>query len=444
MKILKQATKYVLVFIILVFVLTTILTLVASIPRKYVEKNLKQAAEYFDQNHNEIRMMAKKTQEFGYIHTYGEEMLLNIIYCLDTNNPLSSVLEAKFYQRYENEGSNMKYIKLVQEELEPNAEYMRYWHGSIIMIKPLLMILSLEQICDLNGILLAILTLALLIVLIRKKYYAIAAAFIAGLIFTACWYVPYSFEYVFPFYIMIITSIIAIEIEHKNSENKNQKLTMLFFITGILTCFFDFLTAEIITILIPLLIVISMRIKNKTLEGTKKDWIFLIKSLAIWFVGYCSMWFAKWLIASLVLKINALDYVINRALIRVNGNVRNFSNIQKIWLALKTNFTTLYFINNIKNKTVYLAMAVLIPVIALIIVLDKKNKEKMRYFLFMLIIAILPYMRYLVLTSHSLTHIFMTFRCQFATIMCLVLSFVYAIDKDRLLTDIKINKRKKD
>ena len=112
--------------------------------------------------------------------------------------------------------------------------------------------------------------------------------------------------------------------------------------------------------------------------------------------------------------------------------------------SLKTNFTTLYFINNIKNKTVYLAMVVFIPLIALIIVLDKKNKEKMRYFLLMLIIAILPYMRYLVLTSHSLTHIFMTFRCQFATIMCFVLSFVYAIDKDRLLTDIKINKRKKN
>ena len=279
----KQLVKYVITFLMIVFTLILLLAMVAKIPRKYVEKNLKEATTYFKENDREVTRVNRKRQ-YSYLHPYADEIILNIIYCLDTQKPLESVLEAKYYAKFQNDGSNEKYIELIENDLQANTEYLRYWHGSILIIKPLLIVLTLEQIYILNALILLMLASILIILLIKKKYYSIAISMILGLIMVAIWYVPFCFEYVWTFIIMFITSIISVRIEIKNSKNKNQKLYMLYFITGILTCFFDFLTTEIITILVPVLIVLSIRIKEKKLESLKKELIFLIKSLSLWII----------------------------------------------------------------------------------------------------------------------------------------------------------------
>ena len=80
--------------------------------------------------------------------------------------------------------------------IQANTEYLRYWHGSILIIKPLLIVLTLEQIYILNALILLMLAGILIILLIKKKYYSIAISMILGLIMVAIWYVPFCFEYV--------------------------------------------------------------------------------------------------------------------------------------------------------------------------------------------------------------------------------------------------------
>lgn len=380
--------------------------------------------------------------QFTYLHPYADEIILNIIFCLDTDKPLESVLEAKYYTKLKNDGCNYKYIDLIENNLEGNTQYIRYWHGSILVIKPLLMVLTLEQIYIFNAIILFMLFLTLLIMLIKKKYYSIVISLIIGLVMVAVWYVPFTFEYVWTFLLMFITSIIAVAIENKNSENKNKKMHMLFFITGILTCFFDFLTAEVITILVPLAIVLSIRIKEKRFISLKSEFIFLIKSLILWFIAYGCMWLAKWGIASIVLKINAIDFVKGNALTRINGQVYDYNTNEMMKLALKKNLLTLYPINLIKKKTFFLAIMVIIVLVTLILITEKKNKEKMKYMLLMLIIAIVPYIRYIFLSNHSYRHAFMTFRSQLPTIMCIVLVLTNCTDKKKLFSQVGNNKKK--
>lgn len=441
MKYIKEIFKYLMVFLIIVIVATTLLTLVAKIPRKYVEKNLKHAAiEYFKGINTEFRVMEEEDKDYSYIHLYGEEMLFNIIWCLDTNKPLDSVLEARYYERFENEGGNIKFYNLVQEDLEPNAEYMRYWHGPMIVIKPLLMFFTIDQINILNGVLFYVLTIIFLIILLRNKYYAIAISYIIAFIFAACWYVPYSFEYVFAFHIMLSTSIIAILIEHKRKEKRNKNLYMLFWITGILTSLFDFLSAEILTILIPVLIVLSMRIKNGEIKFIKKEFGFIFKSFALWGFGYCLMFVAKWALTAIVLNINSLEYVVDKVMVRVNGQVLNYTTPELIWYAVTRNFTTLYFVNWIKDKVAILISIPFIILVALIMIIDKKDKTKLKYMCLMSIIAVVPYIRYIVLANHSVRHIFMTFRCQMATIMSIILMFTYCSNKKKLFS--QVGKRK--
>lgn len=423
MKIFKEITKYILVFIVSVVILTTFLTLVAKIPKKYVEVNLKEATNYFKENKWEITKVKIK-KEYSYLHPYADEIILNIIYCLDTNKPLESVLEAKYYTGNVMDGSNQKYIDLIQNNLQGNTQYMRYWHGSIVIIKPLLTVFTLEQIYMLNAVVLSILAVILLMILVRKKYYSIAIALVIGLIMVAVWYVPFTFEYFWTFLLMFIASIIAVCIENKNAECKDKKIYMLFFLIGILTCFLDFLTTEIITILVPLTIILSIRIKEKNLNSLKKEFMFLIKSLSVWGVAYCCMWFAKWGIASAVLKINAMDYVKENALMRINGRPINMSNTFLMKISLIRNFLTLFPINLIKQESSLLKIIGVSILLTILIIIDKKEKEKMKYFFLMLNIATIPYIRYAFLSNHSYMHMFMTFRSQLSTIMCIILIII--------------------
>ena len=54
MKIIKEFLKYALLFLAITTVLVIFFVLIASIPRKYIEKNLTAATEHFKKNHMEI------------------------------------------------------------------------------------------------------------------------------------------------------------------------------------------------------------------------------------------------------------------------------------------------------------------------------------------------------------------------------------------------------
>lgn len=441
MKKIKQIAKFIAIFLIEILILTILLVIIAKIPRKYVEENLKEATTYFHENNMEVTRTKRKRQ-YTYLHPYADEIILNIIYCLDTEKPLESVLEAKYYTKFQNDGSNEKYLELIENNLQANTEYLRYWHGSILIIKPLLMIFKLEQIYILNAITISILTSILIILLIKKKYYSIAISIILGLIMVAIWYVPFCFEYVWTFIIMLIISIISVKIESKEIKNKDEKLYVLYFITGILTCFFDFFTTEIITILVPVAIVLSIRIKEKRFESLKKELIFLIKSISLWLIAYSFMWFAKWIIASIVLKVNAMEFVKDKAILRINGDVMGLPLWETMIRAIKENFLTMYPINIIKKKGWILLSIFIALFLSLVLVIDRKNKEKMKYMTLMLIIGIIPYLRYITLSNHSFRHSFFTFRSQLPTIMCIVLILGNCIDKKKLLSKLEIRKDK--
>ena len=240
--------------------------------------------------------------------------------------------------------------------------------------------------------------------------------------------VPMCLEYTWVFYVMLITSIIAILIEKKGDVH----LYTLFFIAGILTCYFDFLTTEIITIFVPLILVLEIRKNENRILNFKETLIFILKSVLLWGIAYALMWFAKWTLASIILKINAAEYVKDKALIRING-LQGFESTKKMYLgALYRNFHTLYPLNAIKRISrfwIYVGVFFVIVIASI----DWKNIRKKWFSLLILLIGIVPYIRYLVLANHSYKHSFFTFRDQIITILALGFIIIDCHNKDLLL-----------
>ena len=428
MKNLKKILKYIIIYITTVSILFSLLSLSSKIPKSSILKNIEESVTFFKENAGIDEKL--KRREYTTIHYYADSVLLNIIYCIDSHNPIESTMWAKYYKEV-NADINNDFINVVEEDKEPNEQYLRYWHGSMLILRTLFTILNIEQIYLLNKIVMYGLAMVLFILIFRKSK-KIAIIFLISMTMVALPIVPYCLEYSWTFYIMIITSIIALLIESKGNKN----LYKLFFISGILTCFLDFLTAEIITVLVPVLLVLMIRKEDNRVANFKEGFIFVVASCTLWGISYIAMWLTKWILASIILNINAFEYVKENAMLRING-LQGLDSKKEMYIgALYKNWHNLYPINIIKSQK-NLVKYIVVFFAILIVSIDWKNIKKKWFVGLLVLIAMAPYLRYLVLANHSYRHAFFTFREQIISCIAIIGAILEILNYKILFKEIK-------
>lgn len=435
--------KYPIVFILTIIILFFSLVITAKIPRKAIEENIKETTNYFyNKNYTSETKPIKKDKYFTYRHIYADAMLLNIIYFIDDVNPIASLMEAKYYSIDEGKSITYNFDEIIENDYEANVEYMRYWHGSMSIIRPLLVFFNINQIYIFNAIIFAISTLILLMMLLKEKAKDLFFIYLIGFIMCSVWVVPFCLEFFWTFFIMTIISIIAI-----NMNKKNKNLNLLFMISGILTCYFDFLSTELITLFVPLIIILVLNYKSNKVDSFKNVLKFLVSAIFFWSIGYLGMWIAKWILASFILKVNALDYVIDDIKLRIDGTGSKARDLY--FLNLVKNMELQAIMKNIKNiipldyiigKDLVLILILIIFVLEIIFI-RKKEVKKLWFSGILLLIATVPYIRYAILASHSFTHYFFTFRAQIISIMAILLAIIYSYDLEIVKKEIKIRKK---
>ncbi len=444
----KEIIKYIIIFFVTLIILFGLLVITAKIPRELISDNIKESTSEFPTSSEIDKVVIKR--DYTYRHIYADAILLNIIYCIDTSKPVQAVMEAKYYSELKEIVNNFDqkeevsksisydFNELIDGKHEGNQQYIRYWHGSMSIIRPLLVFLNLKQIYILNFIIITVLTIILLIMLIKTKIKELVVAFIISLIMCFVITVPFCLEYTWTYMIMLIASILAITL-----ERRGKKLNILFFVTGIITCYLDFLSTELLTFMVPILLILVIRYKQNRLTNFKEGFKFLVISTILWGIGYIGMWFAKWILASIILKINAFDYVIDNAIERINGGNTAIIRTDNIYIrAIVDNLLTLFPIN-IQKRVERLYFIPVIIIIFVLVFIKKKNWRELWFPALLLIIAITPYIRYLILADHSYRHYFFTFRLQMISIIALILAIVYSIDKNIANYNINLNIFKK-
>lgn len=117
----------VLLLCILFLIITT------KIPKKLVNENIKKSTSCF-RTKKEIEKVVR-TKPYTFLHPYADAMILNIICCSKEDQPLKSILEAKYYMKNSkwkitNTIISYDFKELVDNQYEGNIQYLRYWHGS--------------------------------------------------------------------------------------------------------------------------------------------------------------------------------------------------------------------------------------------------------------------------------------------------------------------------
>lgn len=402
----KMVYKYFIIYICFVFVLFFGLVGVANIPKKHIEVNMRQSAEFYKKKNGMHYIIDNR--EYSRVHYYADSMILNIIYNLDEDNPVDAALMGRYYENQRID-INDDFINTVFFHKNANQEYLRYWHGSILILKPLLVFFDIEFIYELNKWILYIL-MGILFLRLYKRDEKVAFIYLIGMIMTAFYIVPYCFEYSWTYYIMLVSSILVI----KNINKDYSFFYLLFFINGILTCFFDFLSTEIITLFVPLIFMLFFKYKKGHINSFKNCFEIVFKCCFMWIISYIFMWLGKWILTSLILDFNAFQYVKDNLILRING-LQGLSNSKELYYAsFSRNINNVFPFCFFENKYIFILVLVL-----LFLFIDWNNIKKKWFSLIMLLISMTPYIRYLILANHSYRHAFFTFRIQLIFIICI-------------------------
>ena len=411
----KQGIKYVIAFISVLCILFSLLVSAALVPKDKVQANYKESAEF----------MTERPTSY-YFHTfihgskldyYADCITLSIGYNLDNKEPLTSSMWCSYYGANSNM-MNEYFKESVETGIEPNQEYLRYWHGSAAMMRILHQIFSVRQIYILHVVLMIVLAALLLIILFRRGFKAEAAAFILAMVIVGVWYVPLCLEYTYSFLCMLVASIVGLRLALKE---KYSWIGPFFLITGMVTVYFDFLTTETLPLLVPLLLILRVCKKQ-----SKEKWLLATKSCVAWLIGYLGMWAMKWGLASMILGIDVMPYVTGHIAERIGGKVVGYY--------MTGNFYLDTLLKNIQRLFPYeygLYGAVLVMLFAVVIFVIPAARGRLTVrqeingsnILLYAGIALVPYIRYLVLHNHSYVHYFFTYRAQGVTVIAICFIF---------------------
>lgn len=428
-------TKKFFSYIILLFVALTLelllLTAVSSFPNTLIQENVLVSAEYLCEKVPFFHMSSKDSA--SRIDRYADAILLNIAWSVDASSPLlSAVSSAYYHDEYANENTNLLYA--VTNDAAPTYEYMRYWHGSLVVLRPLLLLFSIKEIYILCAITLLVFMSIAAHSIYRNYDKVVFWCFIVSACICSIWYVPFSLEYMPTFLIAFASVPVTTTLLKKSPE----KMGYLFFILGSLTAYTDFLTTETITCLLPLiLILLSEHNKNS------KPLNLCLKSGGIWFLGYSGTWISKWLLHSALTGKNGLADALAQTAYRTGGEVVPGGLVTQIFGALVRNLKCLFPFSLLKDSVGMVTVVLLLILIGMVFYLIKKQKNMPSVVFALWLIGCIPYVRYVILSNHSFIHYFFTYRAQFSSVFCLLLIFWLGTDTEFLKKEWKkIRKRK--
>lgn len=412
-------------------ILIGLLYLSACIPREAIRDNLLESAEYLEENEEEFYYI-KENNGRTLIDNYADTIVFNIMYSVKPDYRMVSLITSPFYSDSLNSDYQMISLlrNLIEEEKAVDTVYDRYWHGMQMILRPLFVFLNLKQIRSLMTGLLIILLGILIFQLWKKEQRVLALSMIAGAVLVAYPMIGICMEYVPTFLIMLLISFVCL----KYYKEKNIVIHLLL-ISGMCSGFFDFLTTETVTVVIPLAIVLCLRQNEKNMESFAKEMQFVAVSGFVWGIGYLGVLISKWLLSGMVLQRNRFMSAVSMAAYRQGAEVtvQNENGVSQPLAALAKNIRLLAgFPLDMEYETVLVITAIGIGILACFVYLYRKTGKECILPTILALLACVPVVRILILNSHSYQHSFFTYRALFASICCIITAVAKVVDMDLL------------
>lgn len=200
-----------------------------------------------------------------------------------------------FYDKNDPDGwqpgqSLLDYLEGVPQARE--VEYARYWHGYLILLKPLLMFTSVAALRLLNSSMQILLIGFCVMYLERRRQSGVARAFLCSIPFLYFISTYASISQSVCMYLMLVAVIW--QLRYDDFLERKRLYGFYFLLVGMATSYFDFLTYPLVTVGYPLGIYLCLH-ENTSIGNLKK----MLQYTCNWAIGYFWMWCAKWILAAI-------------------------------------------------------------------------------------------------------------------------------------------------
>ncbi len=224
-------------------------------------------------------------------------MLEHAVYQAEGHSLLEQVLHMYRAESYESEGgwwpghSLKDYLENTPQPRE--VQYARYWHGYLVILKPLLLLTSFNTIRLLNSALQLLLAGCVVMGFCRRDAMPLAMGFLLSLPFLFFVSTYASLSLSICFYVMTISLLAQLGLDPLLV--RKGMYGQFFLVVGMATSYFDFLTYPLVTLGFPLCVFLYLH-GRETGAAIRK----MAAHSVHWFGGYLGLWAMKWVLTDLL------------------------------------------------------------------------------------------------------------------------------------------------
>ena len=400
----RSISRHITVFGAALLVLWLLFVLSAWIPNEAIRENMVHSANsYSERNAFEF---TKDSRMNTVADHYADAIWLNIAWNMGVGDPVTASIRTNYYDGKE-QGENAGLYYTVTEGTAPNTDYTRYWHGTAMFIRFLSLITDVEGIKAI-GFAAFLLLVALSTGLLGKLgHWDLGVLLLLSLAAVQVWNIRLSMEYQPAFLVAFLLIPLYLMLERQG----NQYLTYLSVIGGVAVAFFDFLTTETVTILLPLVLVTAVRAKEGRLGSFRQELPLLAQCGVSWGTSYIGAFLVKWTAASLVTGANAFSTAFDSVSERVSGDLTGFAEQPDSFMSAPLANLNMLFggTHRVEYGRILLGLGLCILLLFSVWYLLRGKRGKAGSGL-LLSLGGIVLVRYLVLNNHSYLHCFFTYR----------------------------------
>lgn len=300
-------------------------------------------------------------------------------------------------------------LKELHEETENKTvgNYARYWHGYLLVLKPMFLVGTVANTRALNGMLQLLLASYLFYLVSRQFGTRYGWAYLLAYLSLNPVSLTMSFQFSTMYY---IASLLSIYLLKKRQQILTQQNSIYFFtMAGILTAYCDFLTYPLVSYGIPMVIYLLLLNQAGLLQKKTNVLRKILENALAWGIGYGGMYIGKWLISWALTGYNTFAEATKQASYRMSMQTSGAEGVADIhfWSVLVNNLRIL-----IKDP---IFIILLIALIATLVSIHKHKKHSpiQQYKNLQLalgIISLTPFVWYIILSNHSYIHFWFTYR----------------------------------
>ncbi len=282
-------------------------------------------------------------------------------------------------------------------------EYSKYWHGYLVFLKPLLMLMTWSGLEVFWFVFMLLFTVAVSAVAFIKKEPGIGLGILL------------AFAYMKPVRILIsvdmsicwmvaMGAVLYLLLRYGMLKEK-QWTEGFFIIVGVATSYMDFLTYPVVTLVIPLCTVLLL--ERGTVYSIKESITGWLWNCLSWTYGYVGMWGMKWLVAEVTLRTGTLKNAAWSVITRtepLDGRQSFFTGIMRMLEDIFSQYDSIWYMVGI------ICVAVLILSALAVHIIKKQWKEVLPVSLELLAAAMIPFGWLVFTQNHSAIHCVFTFR----------------------------------